>query len=367
MSLNRSSAAVIVCGIVAIALLSALPGSASAQEVRPLPREVLVGVTEIPPLYVKTADGRWEGLGAELWDAVARHAGLAYQYKEYGTLGAVLDALGKGEIDVIPSLPAEEKLEVSMDFSQSYLKSGLAIAVPAEGAGSRWLGVLEHLFSKDVLGALVLLIAMSTLAGIAVWFLERRRNAEMFDHRPARGIGDGIWWSVVTMTTVGYGDKAPRTIGGRVVAFVWMLLSIVFIAGFTANITASLTVTELRGKVRGFSDLYHARIGSLPRSEAASHLAKHGIAFMSFDNVEDGMAALADGRIDAFVLNELVLKHLAKDKYPGRVQVLPGVFDEYFVSIALQERSPLRKPINRALLKFMRSDGWSALMSRYSP
>ena len=367
MSMNRTTAAAMVCGIVAIGFLLALPGSASAQADRPLPREVLVGVTEVPPLYLKTADGRWEGLGAELWHAVAQHAGLAYQFKEYPTLGAMLDALGKGEIDAIPSLPAEEKLEVSMDLSQSYLKSGLSIAVPAEGAGSRWLGVLEHLLSKDVLAALALLIAMSALAGIAVWLLERRRNSEMFDKLPARGIGDGVWWSVVTMTTVGYGDKAPRTIGGRVVAFVWMLLSIVFIAGFTANITASLTVTELRGKVRGFSDLYGARIGSLPRSEAANYLARHGIAVIPFDNVDDGLEALADGRIDAFVLNELVLKHLARNKFPGRVQVLPGVFDEYFVSIALQERSPLRKPINKALLKFMRSEGWAALMNRYSP
>lgn len=63
-------------------------------------------------------------------------------------------------------------------------------------------------------------------------------------------------------------------------------------------------------------------------------------------------------KIDAFVLNELVLKYLARNEFPGRVQVLPGIFDEYFVVIALKEKSSLRKPINKALLKLMKTEKW---------
>jgi hypothetical protein len=46
------------------------------------------------------------------------------------------------------------------------------------------------------------------------------------------------------------------------------------------------------------------------------------------------------------------------------VQVLPETFDEYFLSIALQEKSPLRKSINKALLKFMGTQKWAELMNR---
>lgn len=49
----------------------------------------------------------------------------------------------------------------------------------------------------------------------------------MYGGRPIKGLGQAVWWAAVTMTTVGYGDKAPKTLGGRVVAVAWMLASIV--------------------------------------------------------------------------------------------------------------------------------------------
>lgn len=144
-----------------------------------------------------------------------------------------------------------------------------------------------------------------------------------------------------------------------------MLFSIVFIAGFTANITTSFTKSELRGKVRGFNDLYNARVGSISRSEASNFLNRHGIAEIPFGSTQEGLKAVSDGEVDAFVLNELILKYLVKNEFSGRVKVIPGIFDEYFVSIALQDKSSLRKPINKAFLKFMKSEKWSELMNRY--
>jgi voltage-gated potassium channel len=52
-----------------------------------------------------------------------------------------------------------------------------------------------------------------------------------------RTFGDAIWWSVVTATTVGYGDVSPVTIEGRVIAVGLMLLGIGFIGIFTATVS----------------------------------------------------------------------------------------------------------------------------------
>ena len=76
------------------------------------------------------------------------------------------------------------------------------------------------------------------------------------------------------------------------------------------------------------------------------------------------MGALASRRIDAFVLNEQILKYQAKKDFPGRVQVLTGIYDDYFVSIALPQKSSLRKPINQALLKLMKTEKWAELRNR---
>ena len=195
-----------------------------------------------------------------------------------------------GEIDVIPSLAVEERFESTMDFSQSYLKSGLAIAIPAEGVEYRWVSNFRrYIFTAYFESNRIAGCDVADSRNNRVVF-ERGRNSEMFGEGTVAGIGHGIWWAMVTMTTVGYGDKAPKTIGGRIVALIWMIFSIVFIASFTANITASLTISELRGKVRGFNDLYHARVGSISRSEGFDFLTQQGITVVPIESIQEGLA-----------------------------------------------------------------------------
>jgi len=52
-------------------------------------------------------------------------------------------------------------------------------------------------------------------------------------------LGSGLWWAVQTVTTVGYGDHVPTTLGGQLLAAVVMLLGIGFITVITAAITSS--------------------------------------------------------------------------------------------------------------------------------
>jgi ABC-type amino acid transport substrate-binding protein len=346
-------------------LLMLIPKPAVSQNESAATRKLLVGVTVAPPAYIKTADNKWVGFSVELWQELAQAMGLTFEFQQFDGVEPLLSALEHHEIDVIPAMAVSERFEPALDFSQSYLKSGLSIAVPAEGVDYHWINVVKSIFSPHILKAIALLFLMSLIVGIIVWTFERRRNSEMFGGRSVKGIGQGIWWAMVTMTTVGYGDKAPQTIGGRIAAIVWMIFSIVFIAAFTATITTQLTLTQLRGQVHGFNDLYHTRVGCIAGSEGFAFLAKKGIAPIPFEGLTEGLAAIESRKIDAFVQDEKILQYLVKTEFPGRVQVVGGTFDEYFVSIALQQNSPLRKPINQALLKFMNTETWTELLNRY--
>jgi len=80
-------------------------------------------------------------------------------------------------------------------------------------------------------------VALATLVVIAVgavgiFVVERGENKSI------TSIGDAFWWSVVTVTTVGYGDVSPVTAEGRLIAVVLMVLGIGCIGVFTATITS---------------------------------------------------------------------------------------------------------------------------------
>jgi voltage-gated potassium channel len=55
---------------------------------------------------------------------------------------------------------------------------------------------------------------------------------------------DGVWWSVVTVTTVGYGDLYPKSVAGRMIGIVVMLLGIGFISVLTATIASHFVTSD---------------------------------------------------------------------------------------------------------------------------
>jgi voltage-gated potassium channel len=69
------------------------------------------------------------------------------------------------------------------------------------------------------------------------------------DHREYSSVWEGIWWSLQTVTTVGYGDVTPKNAGGKFVAVVVMLEGISFLAIVTAAITSTF-VTRAQRKVQ---------------------------------------------------------------------------------------------------------------------
>jgi voltage-gated potassium channel len=89
----------------------------------------------------------------------------------------------------------------------------------------------RHVF-RYLAGATLLL---SIAAGVVVWLIDRR---------DFQTLGDGLWWSLVTLSTVGYGDIVPHTAWGRVVGAAVIVLGVTFLSLLTATITTYFVATD---------------------------------------------------------------------------------------------------------------------------
>ena len=71
---------------------------------------------------------------------------------------------------------------------------------------------------------------------------------------------NGFWWTIVTMTTVGYGDISPHSIGGRVIAVIVMLFGIGLLGMFSATVASVLVQHKLREERGLTAHRYHNHI-----------------------------------------------------------------------------------------------------------
>jgi voltage-gated potassium channel len=106
--------------------------------------------------------------------------------------------------------------------------------------------IWHFLQRENFVRLLGLILAFMLLSALGIVLLE-----------PKMTLSNGLWWSIVTMTTVGYGDISPSTLGGRIVAVATMLFGIGVLGLFSATI-ASVLVDKKIKEDRGMNT-YHLK------------------------------------------------------------------------------------------------------------
>jgi ABC-type amino acid transport substrate-binding protein len=331
-----------------LALLSC-PASAQADG------QLIIATREAPPFAIRNKDGEWSGLAINLWRDIAAEHGYNYRFVETDLPG-MIDGVADGRFDAsVGALTITAAREAKVDFTHPFYPTGFGIAV--RKSPNNWTSLLGNFFTLDFLKAVLALSALLLIVGVLFWLAERKHNSGEFSEG-ARGIGSGFWFSAVTMTTVGYGDKAPRTPAGKAIALVWMFAAIIIISTFTGMIASSLTAGRLSGTVAGPDDLPRVTVGSIDGSATDDWLTGEGISFFGFPNVEAGIAAVRDGRIDAFVYDEPLLRYLVRKDGDDDLRMLPGTFGRQDYGIALQQGSALREPVDISLLSQIEGPQW---------
>ena len=327
---------------------------------------LLVGYTTAPPFIVQDED-RLEGINIWLWQQVASELNIEYKMVPMG-FSAMLDSLESGGIDVsINPLTITSERNRKMLFTDSFYASNSTIAVANVSSFQKIVQFIKGFFNKNFLKGLLVLLFIIFIFGLIGWYFERKENDEHF-RMGYRGIWDGVWWSAVTLTTVGYGDKAPKTRMGKIAALVLMFGGLLFISGLTASIASSLTVNQLNSSPEGFNAFKERPVGTINNSSTSEFLKDRFFKRVTpYDGVVPGLVGLKNGDIEAFMYDEPILKYrIQEDSTLGELQVLPVKFDVQFYAFGLtKDKNKLERAISQSILEIMETQKWQVVLNEY--
>ncbi|HEC52044.1 hypothetical protein LCGC14_0259840 [marine sediment metagenome] len=323
-----------------------------------------VGITEVPPFVIQAEQGEWEGISIDLWRAVAREQQLDYEWVPL-SFSDLLSQVESGKIDVaVGALTMTADREAAFDFSHPFYQTGLSIGVPRTPKHGI-LQSLKALFSWEFLSVIVALGLLLFAVGVLLWVCERRANPEQFGGKASEGIGASFWWAAVTMTTVGYGDKAPVTLAGRLVALVWMFAGLIMVASFTAAITTSLTVSNLQYQIGGPQDLPGSTVATIANTASARYLEDNHVIRREYPSLTEAMQSVIDGRTDAVVYDRPLMQFRNQQLGDKRLDLVPAVFEQQLYALALPAGSKLREPLSEEVLRITESEEWRAIKASY--
>ncbi len=325
-------------------------------------KKLVIGITETPPFIVEEG-GEFSGLSISSWELVNESLELEYEYKTYPSLVSLMGAVENNEVDLsINPVTVTNSRMKRLDFSQPYFISYTGIAKKSE---TMIWSYLANIISWNFISAILILLGVILLFGFLVWLFERKKNKEEFGSG-LKGVFQGFWWSAVTMTTVGYGDKSPKTFGGRFIGLIWMFMAIIMISSLTAGIASSLTVQNISDEINSIHDLDNFEVITVAGSSAQELLNQYNIRSEAVVNEREGIQQIQEKKSALFVYDQPILKYeIDRRKLNDELQVLQKTLKRDYYSYSFPKGSGLVEKINPVLIASLKTMEWSNLIKNY--
>jgi len=285
--------------------------------------------------------------------------GYATFYVEKPDVNAELDAVKSGEADIaLGDITVSAQRSKTVDFTDITLPSGLQIMV-AQGQQGTATALWTAITDSTVIVLLGFMLVAVVVASVVIWLLERGSNPE-FAGKASDGVAEGTWWATVTMLTVGYGDRVPRTRGGRSFSILWMVFGMLIVAAVTATFTANLTVSRLNTPISSVDDLRDHSVVTVKDSVAAEALQARHINAQQVATTGEMVAAVRSGKVEAAVFDSPVLARAVHES-SGNLALAGPPFTHSFDAFAVGPGSHLRTEVNGALLELLEDGSYDQI------
>lgn len=319
-----------------------------------VPQVLRVAVAGSAPFVVRKDSGL-EGISVEIWQEAAAQADWRYRFHMYESVPEALSAVAAGEADLVVgpvSITAERAQRVL--FTEPYFGSSLSILSRTD-APTIWERV-RPFFSESFFWAIAVLSFTLALVGTLIWLAERDESSDQFPRRAAPGIANGIWLAVVTMTTVGYGDRAPRTVLGRLVTSIWMIVSIITATSLVAGIASTLTLTGMKTvAISSAAQFPGKRVAALDHSPGQELALDSHAKVQPVESIQQGYDLVKERKVDAFLFDRPQLLYLLQQEHDSDLAVSKAEYMHQGYGFAAPLHSPVVHDLNINLLRLQES------------
>jgi polar amino acid transport system substrate-binding protein len=326
-------------------------------------KTIRVGITGIPPMVIKQKQ-KVTGFEVELWECIAEILGWKFDYKVTPIHKAV-EALQTGKLDVaFGAITRTKEREKRIDFSHFTLQTGLAIMI-RRNSPQRVFASVAQIARHNSRGIMRGIIFFSTLLlGIAhaLWLIERGNGVGAMYQQ---GIIESLWWTVVTLGTIGYGDIVPVTTPGRIFGTAVIVIAVILYGLLLAKITAFFTLERLQYHIQNARDLMNRRVATKANTAVVATCENIGANVTGMKDLKDAIIALKRGHVDAVVFDAPTLYYHEHTEADHELLILGNHFAMQTYGFALKHNSALRNSINIAILETIENGTYESLYKKW--
>ncbi|PSO44958.1 MAG: hypothetical protein BRC25_03560 [Parcubacteria group bacterium SW_6_46_9] len=335
---------------------------------------VTVAVSNFPPLLQErentlNSDRDYSGYTVDLLNEIKLKTSLNFQIREYENTDAVLRAVSDEAADMGGSgITITSEREEYLDFTQPHYESGLGILTRSELPWYREVPQRIAIIFGNLKSLLATFLIFWIFAAHVLWWSEMDEQFEEGEIRDGYipGIFDSVYFCIIVMSTVGFGDITPNNWIGRICTVILIFVGISFFGWFVSEASSALTVYKSQTQISGPNDLRGKKVATEKATTSIEALSQIGADIVRKNTFQEAFQALQAGEVQAAVFDYPVLVHYAKTKTKDNgVELVDGKFKEEYYGFVLQPDSPYREAISRAILELQRDGTLRQLHQKY--
>lgn len=327
--------------------------------------KVKVAIADFPPLII--SEGKtYKGFEIDLWESIAKISGVDFEYEKHN-FNEIIPLIAQKKVDVgLAGITIKQEREKIIDFSHATLDSGILISVNKNRNKIKLFRTLKNILiegNKAITQILLFLVFFIFAFSNFVWLAEK--NVGTFNQNYFPGIFEALWLTIVSITTVGYGDFVPHTWLGKIIISIVIFSGAIILSLVVTQFAAFLAVRRIKGEINNSRDLFNKKVSTVDGSTSEKILKKIGAKNLPVLNIDEAYTKLKNNEIDAVVFDAPVVLFYEKNNKDNGIEIVGEMFDKQQYGVALQQPSPLVEKINIAILTLKESGQYDLIYKKW--